>query len=610
MKILHVVHGFPPAHHGGTERYVDRLVRGLDAAGHDVAVVTGSEVPSETAEIVRSNRGGVEVIEIRRSGLYLESWYRSHSPDVEALFRDVLGEEQPDLVHVHHWKRLTRTLVEVATRAGLPCVVTLHDVHSTCPKVLRFRDGSFCERPVSFASCGDCAERFFFQDDREVERLLESYRLDFAQELVAASAVIAPTQGLVHLIEEHHPAAKGRLRVLPHWRPDTQPPRRSVELASNKALHLVYWGALDPIKGPHLILEALKLVSAPQLFLVEIWGEAAAEGADYEARLQALASGLDVRFHGAFSPEDLPVGLGDIAVLPSLAFETYSFTLDEAFERGLPVIVHDRGALDERAGKAGVRFEAENAADLARVFEELAGDAERLGALRAAIPLPTTEKEHLDALVGIYEEALQTEVRVDQLDARRNRSRAVNLSLQLEARDRELYALRGLADSELDRAAGLDREVALREEGIRGRDAVLESFVGNLGELSAALRVRDEDIAKLTLTIQKERDEASRRVARRDETIKQQSASLEEFALSVGQFQQLVEELRTAQRTAEERIQDLDASLHESSRAHEQAAAGLADREKRLDELQRALQASDRRADRLEQMRRNLQSEA
>ena len=41
MKIVQVVHGYPPEVAGGTERYVELITRELCAAGHDLHVIAG-----------------------------------------------------------------------------------------------------------------------------------------------------------------------------------------------------------------------------------------------------------------------------------------------------------------------------------------------------------------------------------------------------------------------------------------------------------------------------------------------------------------------------------------------------------------------------------------
>jgi glycosyltransferase involved in cell wall biosynthesis len=61
--------------------------------------------------------------------------------------------------------------------------------------------------------------------------------------------------------------------------------------------------------------------------------------------------------HGRYEPRDLPALLAHyrarIVAFPSAGPETFSFTLSEAWEAGLPVVVPPFGALGERVADAG-----------------------------------------------------------------------------------------------------------------------------------------------------------------------------------------------------------------------------------------------------------------
>jgi glycosyltransferase involved in cell wall biosynthesis len=153
------------------------------------------------------------------------------------------------------------------------------------------------------------------------------------------------------------------------------------------------------------LIEAVRLLPDPGLVEVHIYGGEAPPW--YQEKLQAAAQGLPVTFHGSFKPDDIAGAELDVAVFPSLLHESYSFALDEAFQRGFPVIVPDRGALPERAGEAGLVFAAEDPASLAARIQEILHNPERLDQLRQAIPAsPSPSMEvHVEELEKIYVEA-------------------------------------------------------------------------------------------------------------------------------------------------------------------------------------------------------------
>ena len=118
MKILHVAHGFPPETLGGTERGVESLARAMQQKGHDVAVVAGSLQQAPTERVDREDYDGLPVLRMHRDDLYFESWFKCYAPGVSAAFEMLLAEQRADVVHVHHWIRLTSDLVRLAKAAA------------------------------------------------------------------------------------------------------------------------------------------------------------------------------------------------------------------------------------------------------------------------------------------------------------------------------------------------------------------------------------------------------------------------------------------------------------------------------------------------------------
>ncbi|TAJ07895.1 MAG: hypothetical protein EPO68_15980, partial [Planctomycetota bacterium] len=127
MKVLLALHGYPPELVGGTESAVQALAHGLLRRGHEVVVVAGSlqhgpEFRVSEARDEVAGVGAVRVLRIHRADLYFDHWHKSASGRAERALREILARERPDLVHVHHWIRLSRGLVATAARAGVPAV--------------------------------------------------------------------------------------------------------------------------------------------------------------------------------------------------------------------------------------------------------------------------------------------------------------------------------------------------------------------------------------------------------------------------------------------------------------------------------------------------------
>ena len=129
MKVLFAVHGYPPELVGGTESAVQALARGLARSGVEVVVVAGSLAVAGEGRSVELSRDGdadtgdgppIRIVRLHRGDLHFDHWHKGSSPAVGRAFSALLEEERPDLVHVHHWIRLTGDLVARGARAGRP----------------------------------------------------------------------------------------------------------------------------------------------------------------------------------------------------------------------------------------------------------------------------------------------------------------------------------------------------------------------------------------------------------------------------------------------------------------------------------------------------------
>ena len=107
MRILHVVHQFPPETRGGLEGYVHDLAAAQKNAGHEVFVISGSMEPRSEVGCESDPAGEFTVERIHRSDLYFDSWDKGYCPEVGLVLRDRLEELRPDVLHLHHWIRLT-----------------------------------------------------------------------------------------------------------------------------------------------------------------------------------------------------------------------------------------------------------------------------------------------------------------------------------------------------------------------------------------------------------------------------------------------------------------------------------------------------------------------
>ena len=159
MRILQVVHGFPPAASGGTEVYVRDLAAALAASGDDDVMVFTREADLHRPELsVRSSADGpVRVTTVNNTFQSCASFEASYAnPAIERVAGDVLDDWLPDVVHVHHLTCLSTGIPRQAARRGIPVVLTLNDYWLLCHRgQLVDLDGRRCEGPFE-GGCARC----------------------------------------------------------------------------------------------------------------------------------------------------------------------------------------------------------------------------------------------------------------------------------------------------------------------------------------------------------------------------------------------------------------------------------------------------------------------
>ncbi|HHI80758.1 MAG TPA: glycosyltransferase [Planctomycetes bacterium] len=510
LRIAHICHGYPPEFHGGTEHYVQGLARAQKEAGQEPIVIAGRGAAS--SGVLREEVEGVPVFRLGKDLLFHERWYHGFSPKLLGDLLQVLEEEEVDLVHIHHWMRLSFDLGAWVRAYGIPTVVTLHDLSTTCPRGLRVREESkFCLEELGEETCLPCAPREDWMREEDLDFMLDWFSFAQERELRVGGALLAPSAAQRDFLLEHVGAGL-EVQVFPHGSlPSVQELKKAPRPSppqEGSPLRIAYWGHVQALKGVHLILEAVGRLPDPSRVEVLLWG-----GADdpfYASQIEELGKDLRLHWKKEFEPEELAALEADLAVFPSLALETWSFVLDEAFAKGLPVLCSDRGALPERVGRAGAVFPAGDAEALAARIQEILEDPGILEAYREQLPSLQPMERHAAELEEIYLGFLKEKPRHEELSAMRKETLDLLEDLKRweentrrhEERCRELAGLREKAESERGHAEDELKEALRSIEEHKDRLATEESRVRDLLEQREENRKDLENHKALVKTLQ------------------------------------------------------------------------------------------------------------
>ena len=554
MKILQFVHGYPPELIGGTELYTQALGQRLIARGHTCIVVAGSNWDCPEASIAVGEDRGVVIA--RLIGLPRRMGFRpsAYDPIAEGLVRKLLDFWRPDVVHLQHWRRLTDNLVAICREFEIPAVVTLHDQWIACSRHHRLRlDEVFCADRTP--PCVSCVDRDSWQRIGEIEQELEFRQQTLKRELQLADRLLVPSQAQRIFLQQIVPLPLDRLEVVPLGSPVRGPWRTGSPDPGlpDAPLKVGYWGYLSPEKGVHLLLEAARLVPITNKVEWHIYGPLGEPV--YQGRLNRIAEGLPVIFHGEYNYRDLRSAGLDLAVFPSLCWETYSFVLDEALQIGLPVIVPNRGAFCERVGDAGLLFDYGDGRDLANKIESLLVNPSALTRLKRAATAAgvTSMDDHANQLEKIYQEVVDCHRPIPPPD-HNPQDLLLHQHRQVIERDREIDLLR-------QRLAERDRKILDLEARLGDMRTLEERLLGDMRTMEERLLAAGRAVDQKEMLLQQSSRALQERLATQERASAALAQQLAAFEKTIGELiaerDGLLRRVDEAERTPAARLQAL-----------------------------------------------------
>ena len=437
MRILVVVHGFPPLAQGGSEVYAHAHARTLVTHGNDVLVLTREPDPNRAEYAVRTDESdGLRIVRINntfRNTRTFEETYANRA--IDAIARRVIDDFGPDAAHIHHLTCLSTGIVDVLAARQVPTILTLHDYWLMCHRgQLLDVDYRVCDGPDDTGACSTClgpaghAGSIQFLGARAV-RAIEDRLPPVPARLVRRTAVelagFVAREGIAVDRERRRTAhmravcdrithfiapsrcmrdrfvafgvAPERITVADYGF-DSTPFKGARPFEGGRpgepertVLHLGFLGSLMVSKGPHVLLEAISTF-LPDAVSVDLYGAHTPYHGDdsYRVQLEPLLNLPNVHMHGPIAHEAVAAALAslDVLVVPSIWPENSPLVIHEAFLAGVPVVASRIGGIPELVadGRNGLLFNPADVADLRSVLGRLLAEPVLLETLRAGIP--------------------------------------------------------------------------------------------------------------------------------------------------------------------------------------------------------------------------------
>jgi GT2 family glycosyltransferase/glycosyltransferase involved in cell wall biosynthesis len=462
--LLHVLHDWS----GGVERFARDLAAADAGRQHLLLVARGDEH--------RQPYGRRLHLHLDLDSRAVRTWTLAdpidttapHSPEVAAILADLIAEWGVGSVLV---SSLIGHSLDVL-RTGLPTALCVHDNYPAWPLLHDPRDPATLPFDLDALARGlDAAGPGFVLAGAEAAdwwRLREA----FAAALSASGAtLVAPSdfarRRLCAIAPELSPLP---WRVLPHGLAPLVPLAAPAPDAS-RPLRVLVPGRLAGGKGEHLVEQMLASLPAGVELLLLGSGNA---GAGFEGR-------PSVQVQREYLRDELPALIHslapDLALLPSTAPETFSYTLSEMLALRVPVLCASPGAPSERVLADGGGWVVEaNAVAVNRRLAQLAADRGQIAAVAAAPgPVPTT----LEAMAAGWRDVLPhaasplhlAAASPSRLDALAAQGEAARLQQRLAQRDSELAEAWTELDRRADWAHDLQRQLDQAQRHAGERDA-------------------------------------------------------------------------------------------------------------------------------------------
>lgn len=356
MKILKVIHGYPPTYNAGSEVYSQSICNELSKT-HEVHVFTREENPYLGDFSIRKEQKKPNLTLHIINKRFDKINFRNSKFDT--TFESLLTQIKPDIVHIGHLNHLSTGIVDVVRRNNLSIVFTLHDFWLMCPTgqfIQRTYGESshfpLCERQEDKKCASVCYSMFYTgihpqEEDFPYWEKWVSKRMQETKAIVdKVNLFIAPSKYLMDRFINEFGVSKEKIIYLDYGFPLNYlyPLQQTPQVFT-----FGYIGTHIPAKGVNLLIEAfidlLSKTNKPTKLL--IFGREQGQNTAY---LKRISQGYPIEFLGEYQNEELVrkvFSKVSCIVVPSIWGENSPLVIHEAQQCKIPVITADFGGMKE-----------------------------------------------------------------------------------------------------------------------------------------------------------------------------------------------------------------------------------------------------------------------
>jgi FkbM family methyltransferase len=237
-----------------------------------------------------------------------------------------------------------RGIANLARSTGAALDFKVHDFLALCPSPhLSDFEQKYCGVPSDPSVCRDCLKvnnawyhSWFPVENRPTE--IKEWRKPFADLFDAATTITFFDASSVPILRKDFSFDDSKVRVVPHTNAYFRTAR---EVNIQGPLHIGVLGTLSHLKGGRAVAALQEYIEAQELPV-----PLTVVGQSYTPLSQK------VTVYGSYATDDLPdiverLGI-NVIFMATIVPETFSYTISEAMEMGLPIVAFDIGAQGKR----------------------------------------------------------------------------------------------------------------------------------------------------------------------------------------------------------------------------------------------------------------------
>ncbi len=375
MKLLKIIHGYPPLYNAGSEIYSQSICEELSKK-HEITIFTREENSYQQDFKIRPQKINDRLVVYYLNKRIDKDNYKNEN--IDRKFEEIIKKDMPDIAHIGHLNHLSTGIVDVLKKNRIPIVFTLHDFWLMCPRG-QFLQRNYeqedyyqlCDKQIDEKCALNCYNHYFSGQKNEFERDKKFWtawintRMQETKSIIEkVDLFIAPSKYLMNRFINDFKVPESKIVYLDYGFPEQY--LQPIKSSATSFYTFGYIGTQIPAKGVSLLIKAFSKIDKPAV--LKIWGRTTGQST---AALRKIAqqSKNEIQFCGEYVNKKLSTDVFskiDSIVVPSIWGENSPLVIHEAQACKIPVITANYGGMKEYVvhKKNGLLFKHRDVNDL------------------------------------------------------------------------------------------------------------------------------------------------------------------------------------------------------------------------------------------------------